>query len=68
RLLIMGLIRKPRITQQAMERAMLPVSLRDQFRSEEIRRRTRVTVVVQRVSSNLEPVNATLGDHYEVDG
>ncbi|CAH2239804.1 jg20737 [Pararge aegeria aegeria] len=39
----MGLIRRLRITQWAMERAMLGVSLRDQIRNEEIRRRTRVT-------------------------
>ncbi|CAH2226340.1 jg578 [Pararge aegeria aegeria] len=32
-----------------MERAMLGVSLRDQIRNEEIRRRTRVTDIAQRV-------------------
>ncbi|CAH2239880.1 jg4565 [Pararge aegeria aegeria] len=46
----MGLIRRLRITQRAMERAMLGVSLRDQIRNEEIRRRTRVTDIAQRVA------------------
>ncbi|CAH2267521.1 jg22609 [Pararge aegeria aegeria] len=46
----MGPIRRLRITQRAMERAMLGVSLRDQIRNEEIRRRTRVTDIVQRVA------------------
>ncbi|CAH2217628.1 jg23289 [Pararge aegeria aegeria] len=45
--LTMGLIRRRRVTQQAMERAMLGVSLRDQIRNEEIRRRTRVTDIAQ---------------------
>ncbi|CAH2239424.1 jg16849 [Pararge aegeria aegeria] len=48
--LTMGLIRRLRITQRAMERAMLGVSLRDQIRNEEIRRRTRVTDIAQRVA------------------
>ncbi|CAH2248399.1 jg6199 [Pararge aegeria aegeria] len=47
--LTMGLIRRLRVTQRAMERAMLGVSLRDQIRNEEIRRRTRVTDIAQRV-------------------
>ncbi|CAH2236732.1 jg16972 [Pararge aegeria aegeria] len=47
--LTMGLIRRLRITQRAMERAMLGVSLRDQIRNEEIRRSTRVTDIAQRV-------------------
>ncbi|CAH2265183.1 jg16839 [Pararge aegeria aegeria] len=46
----MGLIRRLRNTQRAMERAMLGVSLRDQIRNEEIRRRTRVTDIAQRVA------------------
>ncbi|CAH2222158.1 jg26044 [Pararge aegeria aegeria] len=46
--LTMGLIRRLRVTQRAMERAMLGVSLRDQI--EEIRRRTRVTDIAQRVA------------------
>ncbi|CAH2208160.1 jg21834 [Pararge aegeria aegeria] len=33
-----------------MERSMLGVSLRDQIRNEEIRRRTRVTDIAQRVA------------------
>ncbi|CAH2211469.1 jg22874 [Pararge aegeria aegeria] len=48
--LTMGLIRRLRVTQRAMERAMLGVSLRDQIRNEEIRRRTRVTNIAQRVA------------------
>ncbi|CAH2267737.1 jg4344 [Pararge aegeria aegeria] len=48
--LTMGFIRRLRVTQRAMERAMLGVSLRDQIRVEEIRRRTRVTDIVQRVA------------------
>ncbi|CAH2215578.1 jg27648 [Pararge aegeria aegeria] len=46
----MGLIRRLRVTQRAMERAMLRVSLRDKIRNVEIRRRTRVTDIVQRVA------------------
>ncbi|CAH2240183.1 jg10124 [Pararge aegeria aegeria] len=46
----MGLIRRLRITQRSIERAMLGVSLRDQIRNEEIRRRTRVTDIAQRVA------------------
>ncbi|CAH2223312.1 jg21319 [Pararge aegeria aegeria] len=45
----MGFIRRLRVTQRAMERAMLGVSLRDQIRNYEIRRRTRVTDIAQRV-------------------
>ncbi|CAH2245680.1 jg4845 [Pararge aegeria aegeria] len=46
----MGLIRRLRIT-RVMERAMLGVSnLRDQIRNEEIRRRTRVIDIAQRVA------------------
>ncbi|CAH2237722.1 jg13474 [Pararge aegeria aegeria] len=48
--LTMGLIRRLRITQRAMERAMLGVPLRDQIRNEEIRRRIRVTDIAQRVA------------------
>ncbi|CAH2210524.1 jg10825 [Pararge aegeria aegeria] len=43
--LTMGLIRRLRVSQRAMERAMLGVPLREQIRNEEIRRRTRVTVI-----------------------
>ncbi|CAH2217516.1 jg340 [Pararge aegeria aegeria] len=46
----MGLIRRFRVTQRVMERAMLEVSLRDQIRNEEIRRRTKVTDIAQRVA------------------
>ncbi|CAH2270083.1 jg16543 [Pararge aegeria aegeria] len=45
-----GLIKRLRVTQRAMERAMLGVSLRDKIRNVEIRRRTRVTDVAQRVA------------------
>ncbi|CAH2241629.1 jg24176 [Pararge aegeria aegeria] len=45
----MGLTRRLRVTQRAMGRAMLGLSLRDQIRNEEIRRRTRVTDTAQRV-------------------
>ncbi|CAH2248025.1 jg12737 [Pararge aegeria aegeria] len=46
----MGLIRRLKITQRAMERAILGVFLRDQMRNEEICRRTRVTDIAQRVA------------------
>ncbi|CAH2269281.1 jg15057 [Pararge aegeria aegeria] len=46
----MGLIRRLRVTHRAMERAMLGVSLCDQIRNEEIRRRTRFTDIAQRVA------------------
>ncbi|CAH2232993.1 jg19868 [Pararge aegeria aegeria] len=46
----MGHIRTLRVTQRAMERAMLGVSLPDQIRNEEIRRRTKVTDIAQRVA------------------
>ncbi|CAH2234703.1 jg4689 [Pararge aegeria aegeria] len=45
-----GLIRRLIVTQRAMERAMLGVSLRDRIRNVEMRRRTRVTQVAQRVA------------------
>ncbi|CAH2209537.1 jg1452 [Pararge aegeria aegeria] len=48
----MGLIRRLRITQRAMERAMLGVSLRDQIKNEENRRRTKVTDIAQRVAKH----------------
>ncbi|CAH2232405.1 jg20998 [Pararge aegeria aegeria] len=48
--LTLGLIRRLRVTQRAMERAMLGVSLRDHIRNEEIGRRTRVTDIAQRVA------------------
>ncbi|CAG9565546.1 unnamed protein product [Danaus chrysippus] len=48
--LTMGLIRKLKVTQRAMERAMLGVSLRDQIRNEEIRRRTGVTDIARRIA------------------
>ncbi|CAH2232713.1 jg5337 [Pararge aegeria aegeria] len=48
--LTMGLIRRLRVNQRAMERAMLGVSLRDQIRNEEIRRRTRGTAIAERIA------------------
>ncbi|CAH2219909.1 jg23542 [Pararge aegeria aegeria] len=45
----MGLIRLS-VTQREMERAMLGVSLCDQIRNVEIRRRTKVTDIAQRVA------------------
>ncbi|CAH2229143.1 jg20756 [Pararge aegeria aegeria] len=46
----MGLIRRLRVTERAMERAMQGVSLRDLIKNEEIRRRTRVINIAQRVA------------------
>ncbi|CAH2216950.1 jg22327 [Pararge aegeria aegeria] len=51
--LTMGLIRRLRVSQRAMERAMLGVSLRDRIRNEEIRSRTRVTDIAQRVEAEV---------------
>ncbi|CAH2234707.1 jg4693 [Pararge aegeria aegeria] len=48
--LTMGLIIRQLVTQRVMERAMLGVSLRDQIKNVEIRRRTRVTDIAQRVA------------------
>lgn len=41
------LIRRLRVTQEAMDRAMLGVYLRDQIINQEIHRRTRVTAIAQ---------------------
>jgi hypothetical protein len=41
--LTLGLIRRLNVIQRAIERAMLGVSLRDQIRNDEIRKRTKVT-------------------------
>ncbi|CAH2242944.1 jg14512 [Pararge aegeria aegeria] len=46
----MVLIRRIRITQRAMESAMLGVTLRDQIKNKEIRRKPRVTDIAQRVA------------------
>ena len=47
--LTMDLLRKLRLTQRAMERAMLGVSLSDQIRKEYIRRGTKVTDIARRI-------------------
>ncbi|CAH2246697.1 jg3536 [Pararge aegeria aegeria] len=46
----MGVFRRLIVTQRAFERVMLGIYLRDQIRNEEIRRRTRVTDIAQRVA------------------
>ncbi|CAK1604627.1 unnamed protein product [Parnassius mnemosyne] len=43
-------MRKLKVAQRAMERAMLGVSLRDKLRNEDIRSRTRITDIAQRIS------------------
>jgi hypothetical protein len=48
--LTMGLIRRLNVTQRAMERAMLEVSLRDRIRNDEVRKRTKVTDIAQRIA------------------
>ncbi|KAG6440870.1 hypothetical protein O3G_MSEX001526 [Manduca sexta] len=48
--LTVGLIRRLKVTQRAMERAMLGISQRDRIRNEEIRRRTKVTDIAHRIS------------------
>lgn len=40
-----------RVMQRAMERRMLAISLRDRIRNEEIRRRTKVTDIIQKVAT-----------------
>ncbi|XP_063539716.1 uncharacterized protein LOC134748833 [Cydia strobilella] len=49
--LTMGLIRRLKVTQRAMERAMLGVSLRDRVRNDDIRSRTRVTDIARRIAN-----------------
>ncbi|KAJ8733714.1 hypothetical protein PYW07_014265 [Mythimna separata] len=46
----MGLIRRLKVTQRAMERAMLGVTLRDHIRNEDIRKRTKVTNIARRIA------------------
>ncbi|CAH2212488.1 jg24194 [Pararge aegeria aegeria] len=48
--LAIGLMRRLRVTQRAMETTILGVSLRDQIRNKEILRRTRATDIVRRVA------------------
>jgi hypothetical protein len=49
-LLTMGLIRRLNVTQRAMERAMLGVSLCDRIRNDEIRKRTKDTDIARRIA------------------
>ncbi|CAH2226846.1 jg584 [Pararge aegeria aegeria] len=44
------LIHKFKVAQRGMERAMLEVSLGDRIRNDEIRKRTKVTGIAQRIS------------------
>ncbi|CAH2261736.1 jg7601, partial [Pararge aegeria aegeria] len=48
--LTVDLIQKFKVVQRAMEQAMLGISLRDKIRNNEIRRRTKVTDIAQRIS------------------
>jgi hypothetical protein len=43
-------IRRLNVTQRAMERAMLGVSLRDRIRNDDIRKRTKVTDIAPRIA------------------
>ncbi|KAJ8719488.1 hypothetical protein PYW08_011663 [Mythimna loreyi] len=49
--LTMGLLRRLKVTQRAMERAMLGISLLDRIRNDEIRRRTKSTDIARRIAS-----------------
>jgi hypothetical protein len=46
----MGVIRRLNVTQRAMERAMLRVSLRDRIRNDDIHKRTKVTDIARRIA------------------
>jgi hypothetical protein len=46
----MGFIRRLNVTQRAMERAKLGVSLRDRIRNYEIRKRTKVIDIARRIA------------------
>jgi hypothetical protein len=48
--LTMGLVRRLNVTQSAMERTMLGVSIRDRIRNDEIRKRTKVTDIARRIA------------------
>ncbi len=48
--LTVGLIKKLKVAQRAMERAMLGVSLRDRIKNEDVRKRTKVSDIAQRIS------------------
>ncbi|CAH2237324.1 jg15785 [Pararge aegeria aegeria] len=50
RTLTVDLNHKLKVAQRAMERALFGVSLRDRIRNENIRRRTKVTDIAQRIS------------------
>ena len=45
-----GLIRKLKVTQRAIERVMLGVSLRGRIRNEDFHKRTKVTEVARRIA------------------
>ncbi|KAJ8736779.1 hypothetical protein PYW07_000050 [Mythimna separata] len=66
--LTIGLIRRLKVTQRAMERAMLGVSLRDHIRNEDIRKITKVTVIARKIGTlkwqwtgHIAPRTDTLG-------
>jgi hypothetical protein len=48
--LTMCLIRRLNVTQRAMERVILGISLRDRIRNDEIRKRTKVTDIARRIA------------------
>jgi hypothetical protein len=54
------LVHKFKVTQRAMERAMLGVSLRDRIRNQVIRQRTKVTDIAHRIS--VEPTTAGVNE------
>ncbi|CAG4942909.1 unnamed protein product [Parnassius apollo] len=51
-----GRMRTLKVAQRAMERAMLGVSLRDRLRNEDIRSKTRVTDIAQRINDTMPVV------------
>ncbi|KAI8439095.1 hypothetical protein MSG28_012958 [Choristoneura fumiferana] len=59
--LTVGLLERLKVTQRAMERAMLGVSLRDRIRNTEIRRRTKVTDIAGKICKlNPRSVNESM--------
>lgn len=45
-------VNRLRVSQRAMERAMMGISLRDHIRNEDIRRQTRITDIVERIANS----------------